>query len=307
MQAGGELNESNDRLRRRRATVLSASTGISPAWLLKSENFKDWLAQKEGSRSLWLRGGCGTGKSVACSYAISHVKSAMPTTGVAFQFYSFDEQFSALAVYRNIAEQLYDQLYEHEDDVSDLIHDLALNSRCSYDNLTRMIRLLVSELSQTYIFIDGLDEECTNKPRWDEASEVVTFLRSLADECASTVSFWCSSQDRYNIFEMLKSIRKIQLDKTTNSGTIEMFFAKSVSSLDTLDIDPGMKTVVLQDLKNKARGNFLWATLMIETIKDVSSLQDLQEKLNNASPSDFEKYYARKIESIEKQHQSTVR
>jgi hypothetical protein len=209
-------------------------------------------------------------------------------------------------VYRNIAEQLYDQLHLHEDDISDVVHDLA-NKSNNENNLKEMIRLLVSELSQTYIFLDGLDKECADKARWDHASEVVSFFRSLAEDEWTAVGFWCGSQYRSNIRDILGPFLKIQLDERTNKDTIEAFFANAMPLLDPLDVDPGMKTLAIDELKTKTRGNFLWASLMVYTIRDATSLQDLYKQLRDAFPEDFERYYARKIEAIEEKHRSTVR
>jgi hypothetical protein len=254
-----------------------------------------------------LRGGCGTGKTVICSYAVTHVRSTVVDAGVAFHYYRFDGPVSSTMVLRNIAEQLYDQLYLQDDDISDNVHDLARNKSDNTESLKEMIKYLVSELSQTYIFLDGLDEECTDRTRWEEACDAVTFFKSLAEEDSSTVGLWCSSQDRVNIREKLDSFPLIQLDESTNKGTIEAFFASAAPLLDDLDVDPGTKTLVIDELRSKARGNLLWASLMVDTIRDATSLQDLQKQLKDALPSDFERYYARKIEAVEEKSRGTVR
>jgi hypothetical protein len=304
IRGGHSLNESNLRHQKRGETAYSTSTGAYP-WLFQNRDFQDWTDQSSSSRALWLKGGCGTGKSVICSYAIRHLKDTAADAGVAFHYYRFDEPVSSTLVYRNIAEQLYEQLYLQEDDISDAIYDLSKNKSDNQDSLKEMILLMTSELSQTFIFLDGLDEEYTDKIRWEEASEVVGFLKSLAED--ETVAFWCGSQDRSNIQEMLSSFLAIQLDATTNKSTIEAFFNNAMPLLESLEVDPGTKTLVLNELKTKARGNFLWASLMIDTIRDATSLQDLQKQLKDALPEDFERYYTRKIEGVEDKHRSIVR
>jgi hypothetical protein len=245
---------------------------------------------------------------VVCSYVVTYVKSAAVDAGVAFHYYRFDEQVPSTTVYRNVAEQLYDQLYlQEDDDISDPMHDLTKNKGDNQESLKEMIKLLVYELSRSYIFVDGLDEECTDGKRWEDASDVVSFFKSLAEEEGSTVGFWCGSQDRSNIREILGSLPQLQLDESTNKGTIESFFATAMPLLDSLDVDPGTKTLVIDELKTKARGSFLWASLMVDTIRDATSLQYLQKELSDALPKDFERYYARKIGAIEEKHRSTVR
>jgi len=243
---------------------------------------------------------------VISSYVVTHVRSTAVDAGVAFHYYRFDGPVSSTMVFRNIAEQLYDQLYLQDDDISDNVHDLARNKSDNSDSLKEMIKYLVSELSQTFIFLDGLDEECTDKIRWEEACDALCFFKGLAEEEASTVGLWCSSQDRSNIREKLDSFPLIQLGEETNKGTIESFFASATPLLDDLDVDPGTKTLVIDELRSKARGNLLWANLMLDTIREATSLQDLQKHLKDALPQDFERYYARKIEAVEEKNRGTV-
>lgn len=209
-------------------------------------------------------------------------------------------------VYRNIAEQLYDQLYLQDDEISDNMYDLVRNKGDNTDSLKEMIKLMVSELSQTYIFLDGLDEECTDKSRWDEVDDVVSFFKDLAENEWSTIGLWCSSQDRPKVREKLETFMQIQLDEGTNKGTIEGFFANAMPKLRALDVDPGTKKLVMEELKKKACGNLLWATLMVDTIGEATSLLDLQRQLKDSLPQDFEKYYARKIGTVEAKNRGTV-
>jgi hypothetical protein len=306
IRGGFTLNDSNIRHQKNGEKVFAMSTKVYP-WLLQAPNFKSWIAQTTSSRGLWLRGGCGTGKTVICSYAVTHVRSTATDASVAFHYYRFDEQVSSTMVYRNIAEQLYDQLYLQDDEISDNIYDLVRNKSDNADSLKEMIKFIVSELSQTYIFLDGLDEECTDKSRWDEACDVVSFFKDLAEDDCSTVGLWCSSQDRVNVHEKLDSFLPIQLDEGTNKDTIESFFASAMPKLYALDVDPGTKRLVMDELRTKACGNLLWATLMVDTIREATSLLDLQRQLKDSLPQDFERYYARKIGAVEEKSRSTVR
>lgn len=306
IRGGSRLNESNLRHQKRGEKALSSSEGADP-WLLKTKDFECWFNQEGSSDGLWLKGGCGTGKSVICSQTILHVKSSAADAGVAFHYYSFDEQSLPVKIFRNVAEQLYDQLYQYEDDVSDAIYDLVKNTSDNETNLKDMIKHLASELSRTYIFIDGLDEECIDKMRWEDASDVVNFFKSIAEDDGSTLRVWCSSQVHPKIADMLIHFRKIQVDEDANSGTIEVFIANALHSLDRLDINPGTKKLVLKQLKDQARGNFLWASVMVDSVKNATSEDDIEKELATAFPDDVEKYYSRKISGVEQKHYGTIR
>jgi hypothetical protein len=201
---GTSVEESTLRHQRRREKAFSVCACPYP-WLLDSPDFKAWMDQTNDCRGLWLKGGSSTRKSVLCSYAVTLAKSKALDAGLAFHYYRFDEQLNATMIYRNISAQLYDQLYRHEDDVSDFVYDLTKNNSNSQETLKEMTKLLVSELASAYIFVDGLDEECVDKSRWEEASEVVCIFKSILEDEGSTVKFWCGSQDRPNIRATINS------------------------------------------------------------------------------------------------------
>ncbi|KUJ10194.1 uncharacterized protein LY89DRAFT_627632 [Mollisia scopiformis] len=302
IQGMSTLNESNYLRQRKGERALERSTATYP-WLLQTTDFQAWLSQKASTRGLWLRGGSGTGKSVVCSYVIKHIKATTADAAIAFQYYSFNEPLSSTTVYRNIVQQLLDQLYLKGDDVSDEIYDLTKNKSDNQESMKEMIVLLISELSQTFILLDGLDEECVDN-RWEEASEVVSFLSSLAKD--ATAGLWFSSQERSSINRVLGSLPTIQLSEMTNKDTVEAFLTNAIPLLEDMNLDPGTQTLVIEELKSKARGNFLWAFLMIEDIRDAPNLQDLQRRLKDALPGDFEKYYHQKIQGIDEKHRHTV-
>lgn len=298
-----DLNESNTRRQHQREKELLQGTGN---WLFKNVSFSKWLAGHSQSNILWLNGGAGVGKSVICARAVQEIRTQHPSFAVAFQYFSFDETDTASTIYRNIAEQLFLELYYPKEEISDQVYELVQNP-ANERTLKDLIKVLVAELECTYVFIDGLDEEYADKIRWEGASDVVAFFVDLASQPDSSMKLWCSSQDRGKIRELMESAEQIELGASINSQDIETFFVSALETRDYGELDPPTKARVLSDLKGQVNGNFLWASLMLDTIGDATSLKELQAVVKEGLPEDFEKYLARKIQNLKKSQHGFLR
>lgn len=301
LRGASTLNES--RQRRGESVLRSNACG----WLLDHTNFKTWFDQHSSQRTIWLNASPGMGKSVTCAFAVKHTKETLTNAATAYQYYSFDERVPALTVYRNIAVQLFDQLHSQTDDVPEHIHGHVQMRSDSVESIKELIKLLVVEMPQTYIFIDGLDEECDERGKWTEASDVVDFFENLAKDEQFSLRLWCSSQQRPCVRSKLMHFPTIDMNEDDNSGDIAAYIENMSPVLDALDVDPGTKALIFEDFKNQARGNFLWVCLMVDTVSRATSIKHLQEEVRKGLPSDCEKYYARKISSLASDQLGLVR
>ena len=171
------MNESNDRhhdqcVRQRNPHTCS--------WLSSHTVFQDWLQPSTNASRLWLRAARGVGKSVLCAYAIQQSLQS-PSCCSIRQYYTFDEEFTAVQVYRSLAEQLADQVISKSAEIPVEVHEYtqrsATSSKC--EDVKNVIRLLLREVPTTFVFLDGLDEECDDKKRWRELVEVIDFFEGL--------------------------------------------------------------------------------------------------------------------------------
>lgn len=217
------------------------------------------------------------------------------------QYYTFDEEFSALQVYRSLAEQLADQIWTQLDDMPREVHEYTQRSATSSksEDVKMVIRLLTNTVPTTYVFLDGLDEECDKKERWSELDEVLDFFTEFNTTDSSRLRLWCSSQDRTKLKKRLNLFETIEIHKDLNQQDIKTCLADRISALESQEIDPGYRTLILNDLQEKAAGRFLWASLMLDLIADASTLQGVQQVIEQGLPDDYERYYHRKIESLD--------
>lgn len=156
-----------------------------------------------------------------------------------------------------------------------------------------MLQMLIAKFPGTYIFLDGLDEECENEQRWRGLLEVLQFLNGLP-----SVRLWCSSQDRARLHSVLEGFALIEMSKDLNNADIELCLSRRISELDALELDEGYRRLILGDLLGKADGCFLWASLMLDSIADAHTLNHVQQEIQGELPEGYEQYYARKLKSI---------
>ncbi|KAM3069555.1 hypothetical protein ACMFMG_005658 [Clarireedia jacksonii] len=294
------LNESNFRHQEQNLKRRSPDTC---SWLSSNQLFKDWTDPDTGSRMLWVKAAPGVGKSVLCAYAIQKLSETNPSSSPVYQYYSFDEVFSSLQVYRSIAEQLANRLWTHLEDMPEDIHSFTQHTTTAgmTQDVKTLIKMMLEQLPSSFLFLDGIDEECDMGPRMEAVSDILEFFTALAS--CSTKSYnlhlWCSSQDRTDLVPYMAKFSVIEISKDTNSADIESYLSKSIMKLDSLDLDEGYQNLILQDLREKADGCFLWAALMLDSVSKAKTLSAVQSKVDEGLPTSYEKYYLKKIESIE--------
>ena len=238
---------------------------------------------------------------MVCAYAIQQVVQLSSCCSIR-QYYTFDEEFSALQVYRSLAEQLADYIWTQLDDMPEEIHEYTQRSATSSskEDVKMVIYLLLGKAPLTYVFLDGLDEECDNEKRWRELEQVLDFFTEISVTDGSRLRLWCSGQDRANLRKKLETFNLIEVNKSLNEGDIKVCLTERISSLETQEIDPGYRSLILKDLLYKADGRFLWASLMLDLIVDASTLNGVQQLVQQGLPEDYGIYYERKIRSVDK-------
>jgi hypothetical protein len=258
--------------------------------------------------NLWVKAAPGVGKSVLCAYAIQQVADLYPDRCAIFQYYTFDDEFSALQVYRSLAEQLANRLWVQIADMPEDIHAYTQRSTTSSksEDVKEVTRMLLNRMTATYIFLDGLDEECDNGPRWSQLAEVLDFLMELTNEKPQQVRVWYSCQDRKCLDTRLKDFPVIEVTKSLNTSDMELYLLLGMKKLESLDLDEGYQTLVKKDLHQKANGCFLWTSLMLDWVSSAPTLHEVQKRINDGLPKNYEEYYQKKIESIDISQRSFV-
>ena len=304
---GQTINESTLLRHRNNLDANRHATG-SPTceWLFKDPKFQDWIKGTSSQPILWLFAGPGSGKSVLCSHALEYMKNFGGAQAQCLHFCEFDNEHTAIVTARNLATQLFDRYWLLKQDVPEDLQSITQKSGADLTNVFEFIRVLVGKLSRVYIFLDGLDEECT-MARWKEAIKIVEFVNILVDTSPKTVKVWYSSQDRPMIRQQLESHLVLNAKEQIRVAVEEHIFLK-VPGICNPEVDQDTRTWILSELKQRADGNFLWATLMLKTIEnEVHSFDEMERFIKEGLPKDLDAYYRRIIAGYGKRERELAR
>ena len=305
----GDQATNESTLQRHRSNLdASRHTTGSPTceWLFQDSQFQDWVKGTTSKPILWLFAGPGSGKSVLCSHAVEYTKNLCELHAQCFQFYEFDNERTAIVTARNLANQLFERYWLLNHDVPEDLQIASQKTSADLINVFDFIRILVGKLSKVFIFLDGLDEECT-MARWKETIKIVEFVNLLAETSAKTVRVWYSSQDRHIIRQELENHMLLNVEGQIRIAVDEHISLK-VPGICNPEVDQGTRTWILNELKQRADGNFLWASLMLKTIEnEVSSFDEMEVFIKEGLPKDLDAYYRRIIARYDKRERTLAR
>jgi tetratricopeptide (TPR) repeat protein len=246
-------------------------------WLLRHEVFQAWLQSQY--RAIWISGSPGSGKTVLSTCIIDTVKDRIendPKQALAFFFCDKSDEHgqSASTIVTSIIGQVLAQL----DDIPNHVY-AAYNIAIRYgrskistsDQPTVILKDLALSLDKLYVVIDGLDE-------LKDAPTVIHTIKDLVNS-ATMIQVVFLSRRISAISSRLSAFPTIDLIPDVVSSDINNYISRELAELPIRD--PGLQNKVFQRLSQSANGMFLWASLMIQTLKLATSQHELVEVLSD--------------------------
>lgn len=189
------------------------STGL---WFINGDQFRIWL--NEQNSSLWLNGFAGCGKTVLFSTAIQHTFREMSSkrgVGIAFFYFSFGEEAKQdeNSMLRTLLLQLSVQLQDGERYLQQL-YALHKTGSPSVDVLLGSLQHFLQNFSDTYIFLDALDES----PRNHKRGGVLKAIQVIRSWSIPGVHILVTSRNELDIQEALVDNSCVQSVPLKNSG-----------------------------------------------------------------------------------------
>ncbi|KAL4876125.1 hypothetical protein BJY04DRAFT_231955 [Aspergillus karnatakaensis] len=289
---------------RRHSTNLASHVPGTSEWVLDTDEFQNWISEKPDSPVLWMSGNPGTGKSMLCSRTIQHIQNSNPSTAVAFHFFMFDQEAQSIDLLRVMTGQLIDTVRQSTQDLPGSIVAITETLGASVDNIMDMMNAITSSglVEKTFLFIDGLDEELSER-RWATARDtLLVLIRLVESNPAKSTRLWISSQAHNAILRMLGHYPRLHL-VDQNEKDIRLLFDKGMQALeeelDEVGITAEERGRWVDLLKEKAKGNLLWAHYMIQSIaEEAESVADIEKLILHGLPKDLNGYYARQFKRI---------
>ncbi|KAL1630795.1 hypothetical protein SLS54_000668 [Diplodia seriata] len=266
-------------------------------WIFEAAEFKEWTASSTNSPVFWLTATPGAGKSMLCSQVIQKTKDKFPSAGVASYFYRFDERVPTLQVLQSIAQQLLEQIWSTKKELPDSICAFVDTlPKVQKNGILNMIKAIAEStvFTKIYIFLDGVDEEPSEGPPHSQpAPQILSDLIPLTEPVSKgLVRLWVSSQERAHISKKLESHARVSLTDQ-NEAALRLFFDQELPQLRKLDLEHDELDQLMSTLRDRVKGNFLWARCMIEHIRDIcESPEEVQNFIETSQPWSLDEYYA---------------
>ncbi|KAL5043901.1 hypothetical protein BDW71DRAFT_209886 [Aspergillus fruticulosus] len=113
-----------------------------------------------------------------------------------------------------------------------------------------------------------------------------------------SVRLWLSSQAHNTILKAMEKYPRIHL-VDQNEGDIRLLFECLEQELDDIDTTAEEREHWFELLREKAKGNFLWAYYMIHSItEEAESIADIEYLIQHSLPKDLNEYYRRQFKRI---------
>jgi hypothetical protein len=282
-------------------------------WILDNRDFRQWRNDPQ-SRLLWIKGDPGKGKTMLLCGIIDELRESIAETHLLSFFFcqAADSRINnATAVLRGLVYLLVDQhasLITHirkkyhtrktifedtnawvaaSDIFTDILHDPSL------------------KVKDTYLVIDALDECVADLPR---------LLKLIVQECAVSphIKWIVSSRYRRAIEQTLRldgSRARLSLELKENvdrvADAVDVYIDRCVCKLAETNQydqqDKDLQEKVRDTMRRKAKGTFLWVSIVTKELEDVMSCDVLQ--VLDALPSELIEVYQRMVQQIEARQQ----
>lgn len=269
-----QLFESN--LAHHQRNVDRSADMIADSFTQSNGRYYSWRDEDSCSPVLWIHAPPGSGKSMLCSRIIEHIKTEYPNVPVAYHFFRFDQVYSACEVLRHLAYQLLSKFRldrKYEDPHALLPDDKEQEYSVPY--IRKLIAMLSKPFSKVYFIVDGLDEENSTE-RWTQAKVVMDTLIDLQANQANNVRVLFSSQLRDSVAETLGRFDTVDASEPLRKDTT-LFLERAVSSMRFTK----SAQEVVSELQHRAAGSFLWASLMVDELRQAISPAQRMKMLNS--------------------------
>ncbi|TEY45515.1 hypothetical protein BOTCAL_0330g00100 [Botryotinia calthae] len=255
--------------------ILSRRQEGTGEWLFKSQEYQNWLGEKD--RLLWCSGSPGAGKTVLASAIVDDLETRFSASnvGIAFIYCNYAEKISIAEYIASIIQQLIRQRYVIPDYVLDSYHKhRSMGTNINATEAVHLLHSLTTEFPRLYIVVDALDEcEETKKTR----TNLIRQLQSLP----SNAHLLLTSRRLGDIAEKLSDYPHLEIRASDDDvrAYLEARINTEENILRFCKKDPTLRKTIVGKIAEKAHGMFLLAHMHIEAIASELKISRVRKAL----------------------------
>ncbi|KAI0812103.1 NACHT domain protein [Xylaria sp. FL0064] len=268
-------------------------------WLLQDATFIKWLGPaSQDCKILWLQGIPGAGKTYLASEVIKKAQSMGHT---AFAFLSYKQHGTAISVIHSL---IFHLASRNEDLQTVVCQSCSEECKKTLEGATDLLVTMLSCTGPAYLVVDGLDE----MDEMERSRLVNQMLRISAS--SHKVKLFINNQAEADLVSMLqKDMTTLQIERRNHQciqafvrqWTKSWFMERGFWPEEQSEIELG-----LESLASKSQGMFLYARVVLDSIKFLDNFDDIRDELH-AFPETLEDAYGRILGRINKLDKPALR
>ncbi|KIW24170.1 uncharacterized protein PV07_09900 [Cladophialophora immunda] len=262
-------------------------------WFLRDPGTQQWLTNLSDAHLIWYNAPPAHGKSVLSSHVIHHLQS----NGYHCQYYFFNSgdqtRRSIGGMLKSLAHQISSIMPDYEEEIR---MTSAEGTRFDGDDYRFLWRILFEDLLFSKSFphplfwvIDGLDES-------ESPQLVVELLEELLSQARIQMKVLITSRRTEALalqFKKLDRFRKVNIidgeGQLHNDEDIKLLVDRELANLHG---DTAIRERLRQEILKRARGNFLWVSIVLEELHKCQTESEIQATLEQI-PENFKEMYSR--------------
>ncbi len=222
-------------------------------WLLEHPEFIRWSQCR--SALLWMHGQAGSGKTVATSYLIHHLRTvnsqAAPEDRPLLAYFYYDastvESLTPETFFGAICRQFCAQLPQMPEAIVDA-YTRAAGRRASLNELERFVRLLIGMDRSAVIVVDGLDES-------PDYAVVADFLTSAVMSKRYPLRVFVSSRPEVDLRRRFSLFQELDMPESAIERDVGVYIKTRIDFDARLRrMSPNMKKQVEMSLREGCHG-----------------------------------------------------
>lgn len=257
-------------------------------WLLSNPEYMSWLDSNTGAEVLWLHSFPGSGKSILSSFTISNLQETEFICAYYFFRFGNSSKRSIGSCLRSLAFQLAHQIPAFQKELYNLgltgVRFEKADARTIWKRIFTSVLFKINIDSTIIWIIDGLDEA-------DSPRILVELIRTISTSVTPIKVMLASRRTpeltlAFSRLPAMNHSRSLSIEG--NENDIRLYAEQEI---DFMRAPQKIKTQVVEELLQRANGNFLWVNLALSELLMCLTPAEIEETLEGLSNGMGELYH----------------